>query len=114
MSLMGRRVARIEYFGSKHRPTRLTERRTKSNLKRMITKYYIFPYTKAQTLKFMTQIIRLVEKTYMFQNLVKYPQGPSAMILRMFSTMYTGRGKGNMVLGFRVMDKSVCHRATYI
>ena len=40
----------------------------------------------------------------MFQNLVKYLKGPSAMILRMFSTMYTGRKAGNMVLGFGVID----------
>ena len=55
--------------------------------------------------------VSLVERTHMFQNLMKYLKGPSAMILRMFSTMYTRGKTGNMVLGLGVINspqKWVC------
>ena len=57
------------------------------------------------------------ERMYMFQNLVKYSQGPSAMILRMFSTMYTGRGKvmwGWVLELVILMTKHGIHVAPYM
>ena len=50
--------------------------------------------------------ISLDERTHMFQNLVKYLKGPSAMILRMFSTMYTGGKEGDIMLGFGIFNSS--------
>lgn len=101
MSLMGRRVARMWYIGSKHRPTRLTESRTKSNLKKkshqlsslcLLSPFLLLSSFPKYIIRFRFSVMMLKgERTYMFQNLLMYLMGPSAMTLRMFSTMYTER-----------------------